>query len=593
MRKINLLAAAVLIIVSTSVFAAEKDLNLEKEVVGKNSKEYNQELKVNSKVQDKSVLDEKDLKVKLKEDKLDSEKDLKITDVKIDTLNGDEGLNYNIFINSEGPKVIVDQAKERDGSNYMIFGVGGYKRVDSFKYIIDYTKEDREKELAYFLHLGREIKGEYRFNNDMGVDNYFGKVWYKNFNMSLSHILSDEKISGQRTSTSSAVTWKKGKGTELGLGYDFIKGLNQSLKVSGTAYIMENDSSTKGSLREYDNRYFDIKLGYEKYFSSGNIKALNIGSLDNFLDLGIAYAVDNTKTPYTMTGSGITVNEDYKTVKIDIKDKIRVKNDRKLDFTLGTGIESIQGTKGEKSADWTNFSIEAGMTKGLSEKVDIGLKVEKNNRRKTTKELVNGFKVDRDILMPREVLNEDKIFGEFSAGYKDKNIFLGQKLRMVNVEDMIIYRETDTKDKVYSVDIYKDGLPITVSNAPKSVEYLELETNASVTINKIILEGGYIFSTVDNVPFASVHKVTGSITYRDDKHEAKVECLGNSDFYTTQEKNDKLKGFAVVNASYTNRFSSALDITGKITNVINTKYDFKTGYQGEPLKAGLEFKIKY
>ena len=81
------------------------------------------------------------------------------------------------FLTKDKNSSVIWVNYNRGINNRILFGLGGYRKVDSFRYLIDYTKEDYLSGLAYYFHVERSIRGEDRRNSDIDKDGFKGKIY--------------------------------------------------------------------------------------------------------------------------------------------------------------------------------------------------------------------------------------------------------------------------------------------------------------------------------------------------------------------------------------------------------------------------------
>ncbi len=551
------------VVVATALFA--EDYNIEdKTVVGEDKRKYNEktfkitgELENNSKSQ-----------LELKEKEVDFLKDFESS--KIEVYEGKENeadLKYNIILYGKStPQVIVEEKENIiNKENYFLFGTGGYEKIDAFKYILNYTKQDTEREIDYFLHLGRDIRGEDRKNSDKNTDNYFGKIWYKNMGLSLSHIIKAEEFPGMDKAPVAVGSVKDYKATKLNLDYNIIKNTKQTLKTGIEIYEDRTNSST--ARREYDSKLYSVGFAYDVFTS--------IKSTENFIKTGIRYSKETVEAS--------TFEEKINLFRIEAEDKIKFTENKNIDFELGLNTEITSGSRKD-----TSFGLRFGMNKYFNENTTMLFNIGKINERIYSREISKKLRYDEDIL-PVDIKNlkpEDRYYFEAGAAYTGEGFYIEAKARHISAKDKLIYEENS------NILLANESL-ICADNLKDDKNWQELELKGSFTFSEFKSELNYIYSTIKDVPFEPVNKAKADIIYEKNKYEGKIGLNLETKSYTDRAKTNRTGNITTVDFLNSYHATEYLILGLNIYNLLNSKEEYKTGYKISERKISLEIKINY
>ena len=549
-----------LFILATMITVSEEkyDLGIEN-VKAKDERQYEStiELKVNK---DNEGIESPKLEIKNK--KVNLLKDLGIEKIKIDKeVIPELALNYNIKIYSaEKNSNVIIRDKNDKGENYLTFGLGGYHKIDSFKYILDYKKEEKAKEITYFLHIGRNIRGEDRNNDDQSIDNYYGKLWYKKLDVALSHIITDEEFPGKK-STPVNDSYIKGNETSINLNYNIENEKNSNIILNANAYGKIATSDSK--IREYKNDFFEIKGVYEK-------DNYTIKNTENYTELGLNYYTEKLE------------EENINSISLYGKDYMKLKNNKKWNFDIALGTEIINGDKNEN-----NFMLKLKANKEINKKINVTFGIEKNDFQKSVKELMNTFEFDNDILPFKlsGLENEKNIVTELEIFYNEDKYYLEGKIKNKNVENKIVYNE-DTS--------ITNEIAIAIINNVKKLNWQELELKGSYTYNDNYRgEMKYVYSTLDKINFNPQNKFNLNLIYNNNNYKLNLEGMYYSKMYADRENDEKIEDCRLINLYNSYQFTETLNLNLKFLNLLDSNSSKKEEYSIFSRKILLEFKINY
>jgi len=547
--------------VLTTLLIAEDEYNLGiKNVQAKDKRQYDStvKLKVNDNKEEKEMIG----KLNIKDKKLDLFKDLGIKKIKIrKEIIPELSLNYDIKIYSAQKKsnVIIEEKTDK-GENHLIFGLGGYDKIDSFKYILDYKKEE-EKDLTYFLHIGRNIRGEDRKNDGQSIDNYYGKLWYKNIDLALSHILTDEEFPGKE-STPVKDSYKKGKETSINLNYN-IKN-EKDVNVNVNANLNKIDVTSDNDKRAYKNDFFEIVGVYEK-------DNYILKKTENYTELNLNYHNEKLGT------------EKINSIQLYGKNHMKLKENKKWNFDMGIGTEIINGDKNEN-----NFMIKLKADKEINEKMNLSFGIEKNDFQKSSKELINSFEFDNDILPFKlsQLENEKNLKSKISLFYNEKKYYMEGSITNINSENKIIYKQNKTE--------ILNEIPIELDNKAEKLNWQELELKGSYTYNDNYRgEIKYIYKTLDEINFSPQNRINLNLIYNNKNYKLNLEGMYYSKMYSDILLKNKLDGYKIINLYNSYQFSETLNLNLKFLNLLNANAEKKEEYSIFSRKILLEFKINY
>ncbi len=523
---------------------AEKEYDIgEKKVIGEDKREYKDELKI--------------IKSTNKKKKLIKDTQIKIREEKIDVFEEDE---IKIVETDDTLKSLIPGEDSKGIENQIIFGLGGYKRIDAFKYLIDYKKEDRKKNFSYFLHVDRYIRGNDRKNSDMDSDNYMGKIWYKNIYLGLSHTIKDENFPGRTDALLQVNSFKKEKISELNFKSKLFSNKKSSLQIGSDIYSKKL-SSLSTLQRQYKNNLYNFFTSYDNFFNMGNLK--------NFMQIEIGYYRDNMP------------DDKISCINMGIESKMKLSSNKTISFDIKLGTEFIDRNKEEKE---NNFIVYIGANKYLNKNFRLGLNFEKENLNKVSKNIFNGFEFDDDILPFHHIKPDNNIKGEFTANFDKKNIYLETKLRHIRSKDKIIYKED------YSLN---NEVVIKVLNNTRTISWQEAEFKASYTYSILRGEIKYIYNNLKKIPFTPVNKFIMILIFKYKKIENKLEGKYYTTMYGDMEGINRIKEYENFNLYNNYRFNQNLLISLNIFNLLNSGTMKKTKYPIDLRKIMLEFKINY
>ncbi|BDU50975.1 TonB-dependent receptor [Haliovirga abyssi] len=535
---------------------SEENYNLgEKDVVGKDKRDYKEELDLKS---NKIKIKDEKLQIKLKDEKLKFLKSLNIKNIKIKNDVSESELKYNIYVYNT-PKVIMksEDKKSKNYDNYITFGLGGYKGIDAFKYIIDYTNDDKEKDLTYFLHLGREIKGEDRRNDNESTDNYFVKLWHKNMNLALSHIIINQNFPGKDNATAKVDTFKEEKKSEINFNSDVIIKKSENLNIGLDAFFNQTKSVT-APIREYNNRYYNV---YGKY-----IKLLK----EDFMEFNLEYFSDGL--------------DDFNLNSIRVKgnDKLKLKKYGDINLDLGVALEvaNVDGV-GEQ-----NYKLKVSGDKSLSDIFSVNFNIMKNSLREVNKDILSGFEFGNDVLPYSSLENEDIFKTGFGSKYGNEKLNVEAGIIYNFVKNKIIYAEEDSK--------IANEIPISVINSKKNLNWWNLTLNSNYKYNNYLRgDVSYTYSNLENISFNPSNRVVLNVVYEKNNLKSRLEGKFYSKMYGKEDEKSYIGLYKTLNLYNVYRFSESMDISLNILNLFNYSENKKSNYPVDSRKIMLEFKMNY
>ena len=549
------------VLISANMYAASEFDLKERQVLGEDKSMQTEKIK---EIKDVKGNENKN-NVTLKEDSSNTQNDVK--EIKID---GNDVKTSNLIINK--PQVIITDNEDRMKENTILFGLGGYRNIDAFKYIVDYTKDFKDKDFTYYIHLARDIKGEDRDNSDVGIDNYYGKIWYKNSSIGLFHTIENTKLPGIKNSTSVVKSTKDDKTTELKFKHTFESNQDYSLKAGIDLYTRDVKSTTE--IREFNNDYFDLNIEYEKMMETGKYK--------NFVKVNGKYLNDNVD---------LNIGKDGKTAGFLVvaEDKVTISNDPSLIFNLKTGFEAVSKKINENERN-LNLGIKA--EKLFDDKFGVSVGVEKDGLSASNRETLGIFKLDNDILPVGDFKSEDNITIEASGFYNGKNSFGEMKIRNINSKDKVIFFEST---------VITNEVPVAATNYGKTVNWTELELKGSYTIKNFRGEIKTLFSTLDEISFVSKNILTATGVYEINKYKTSVAANYYSSMYNLPEfdsqnnKNNRDKLDSRITFDWINSYkiNDTMEAGLSVLNIFNEKVEYKNGYPMDGTKVSAEIKVKF
>lgn len=564
----KLFTAVFFIINALSSFSEEESYQLQdKQVIWENKNADNtnvQEIKdISTKKETESVI------VKENQQKEPEIKDIKTTpeDKKIEFPKEQPAEN-----------LIVTSNESRFKDNTILFGAGGYSKIDSFKYIINYTNEIKEKDFTYFIHLGRDINGEYRGNSDIGIDNYYGEIWYKKYNIGLYHLIKSYDYPGETTANSEVRSVKKEKSTELSFKYNAFSDSEKSL--SGGFNFFNKNTTANPIEREYENNNIKFFINYDKI--------VEIDKYKNFLSATGTYFSDKINSKYFG-------NSDYgKTgaFRAVLEDKVKVKDLNDVTIVLNGGVEfaSKKSVSNEK-----NFVLGVRGEKTFGENFGIAAEFKKDSMTLSNREIISQFEFDSDIMPFKELSSESDMKIELSGFCNFKNIFGEAKVRYMNSNDKVYFEEgTDYVALPNEREIY-------VKNYSNSLNWVELELKGSHTYKNYRTELKYTLSTLDEISYSPENKITTSLIYEYNKYKTYLDGIYFGKAYNQAEKDgagntnqrDTVGGAFTLDWKNSYELNEKTTVSFNILNIFDNEKEYKTNYPMPGRKIGVELKIKY
>lgn len=574
-----------LIAIAFNTYSQEYDIK-EKEVIGQDKWERNVDIKDKKDVNLGEVKEEKE-KVQVNLEKIDFYDDIQdeiiIDDIEIENIIKTEDMSYNISIYSTR-NVIVD-TKTVDVApkdNYVIFGMGGYKEIDAFKYIVDYTKKDED--LSYYLHLGRDIKGEYRDNSDLKIDNYFGKIWYKNFNFSASHTIQDKEIAGREDAA--VYSFRETRETDLNTEYKISVNDNNNILFSGEYYHKGMDTDP---IREYNSDYYNVTLKYDTIF--------NIGKIDNIFDIKLSYANESRKSPIILDGSGNNYDVSNSFIKLIFNDNIKIRENNTMQFYFNGGIESASKETLDKEL---NYLASIKGVKRIGD-FEIGLKGEKDTINKEYRTLLKDFVFDDDIIVAGDLKNQEDTMIELTGTYMKEKLYATIGAAYKYSKDKIVFSELKDPITPSNPLILGDSI-LGMYNHFESLDWIELKLEGSYSFSDIRAKLKYVYSTLNEIGFSPENTINLDLIYAKNKFETRLSDVYYSGMYDSSEKinsttnntnRNEIKGYNVLSWYNTYKVNDSLELGLNIENLIGENADYKTGYPISDRKYIAEVKIKY
>lgn len=471
------------------------------------------------------------------------------------------------------PQVIMTENEDRLKENSILFGTGGYRKIDSFKYIVDYTKDFKENEFTYYIHLARDLKGEYRKNSDIGIDNYYGKIWYKNSTVGLYHTIENSKLPGIESSPVSVKSTKDDRTTELKIRHTIKSNQDSSLRAGIDIFKRDVESSTV--IREYNNNYFDLDVEYDKIIDFEKYK--------NFFKVKGKYMND-----YVDLGS----STDGKTAGfiVEAENKITLKNDPSLIFQIKTGFEAADK---KNNSDERNLIAGVKIEKLFNEKFGASVEVEKDGFSMSNREINGNFKLDNDIIPFGDLKSEENFKIEALGYINGKNSYLEAALRKMSSSNKVIFSETSAG--------LTNEIAVAALNYNRNLDWNEIQLRGSYTYNNLRGEIKDIISTLDEISFYPKNILTTTIVYEKGKYKTSVAGNLLSKMYNLPEyngagtKNIRETLDTQFTLDWYNNYKISEGIEGgfAITNLFDSKKEYKSGYNIDRRKISAEIKVRF
>lgn len=563
-------------LISLNTFSDDYTLD-EKTVLGEDKTEAELSIEIDDNIEKKEF--DEDFDIELKKEKLDALEELGIDSVKIESnyIESEEKINYNIVIEPE-KEVIIDNSKEevikkRESKtnedsylNYFVFSTGGYKRIDAFQYIIDYTDQNDTDLIDYYLHLGRDISGEYRENTNISLDNYFGQIWYKDLDFSVSHIIKENDYPGI---ISNPVSSKKTlENTNLNLGYKTKLGKNQDLLVN-LNYLgsLVNADRTE---REYSNNYFSIKTIYDRY--------LTFDVYDNFLKFYVEYSNDKLKT----------TNEDgnQTSIVLDVYNRMIIR-DIDWELTGEFGVETInrEGDYNISQGD-TNYKFLIEGSKKISSSGILGFGV---NSDSVTKNYNNFLRVQNiyDDILPALDLKNDNNFSTHVMYETDimNDFYISGKYSYNISEDKILYKEDST---------IPNEIALKPFNLAGEKSWHEILLNFSYNKSNVKGESSYIYSSGHNhFTFVPQHEAKFNFIYKKEKYTGTMLYNIYSKQIIDLDSNKTIPTYGKLDLKNSYKVNDTIAFNIDINNIFNTIKNYKTDYPRSGRKVMCQIEVKY
>jgi hypothetical protein len=550
-------------LITLNIYSEEETYKLkEKEVIGEDRRNKNSKLKD---IKDIESVKKEENKIVIKEKK-SIEPEIK----EIKTVEKGETTE----------NVIVTSNENRLKDNTIIFGLGGYRKIDSFKYIIDYTNEIKEKDITYYIHLGRDIGGEYRGNSDTGIDNYFGKIWYKNYDIGLYHLIKTYEYPGERNALSEIRSEKEEKSTELTFKYSVFSDPEKSLKTGFNIYTKNTDANSIE--REFKNDYLKFSIDYDKI--------VEIDKYKNFLSAKGSYFTDKVKSNYFLNNSSSKTGKTG-VFRAVLENKMKIKEMDDLSLILKGGVEFASKSN---ISDEKNFVLGVRGEKSFGEKFGIGAEFEKDSMIVSNKETLERFEIDSDIMPFKELTAESTMKLELYGYCNLKSIYSEAKVRYMNSNDRVYFEEGLESSLTEERVIY-------VKNYNKSLNWGEIELKGSHTYKNYRTELKYIYSTLDQISYSPKNRVIASLIYEYKKYKSYVDGKYYGIAYNKAAKD--LNGNSNVRdkvcGAFTLDWKNSYDINEKTTlsfnilNLFDSEKEYKVNYPMPGRKLSFEIKIKY
>ncbi len=471
------------------------------------------------------------------------------------------------------PQVIITENEDRLKENTILFGAGGYRKIDSFKYIVDYTKDFKEKDFTYYIHLARDLKGEYRKNSDIGIDNYYGKVWYKNTTIGLYHIIENSKLPGVEDAAAAVKSTKDDRTTELKLKHTIKSNQDSSLRAGIDIFQRDVESSTV--IREYSNSYFDLDVEYDKVIDFEKYK--------DFFKVKGKYMNDNIDLGSFSDGKTAGF-------MVEAENKVTVKNDPSLIFQIRTGFEAADK---KNNADERNLVAGVKIEKVFNKKFGAAVEVEKDGFSMSNREINGSFKFDNDVLPFGDLKSEDNLKIEAVGYFNGEKSYLEAALRKMSSSNKVIFSETAAG--------LTNEIAVAALNYNKDIDWTELQLRGSYTYNNLRGEIKDIISTLDEISFYPKNSLIATIVYEKGKYKTSVAGNILSKMYNLPEYNsagvknsrDRLDTQFTIDWYNNYKISEGIEGGFSITNLFDSKKEYKSGYNIDRRKISAEIKVRF
>lgn len=575
-----------LIIVSSIAICGEEYNIREKEIVGEDKWERDINIKDKKDITIGEIDSKEVLSINLDNigfyDEIDD--DFIIDDIKIENIAKTEDMTYNITIYST--KNVVADSKDISSvpnDNYVIFSSGGYKNIDAFKYIVDYAKT--ENDVSYYLHLGRDINGKYRDNSNIKIDNYFGKLWYKNFDISASHTITDKEIPGQKNMNT--FSDRESRETELNTMYKLYTDGDSSFLIGGEFYHKGMNSDI---FREYNSDEFGVTLRYEDIY--------NISKTDNILDFNLNYKNESRKSKRFLDKDGNLYDVKNEYLRFILNNNIKLKENKDLQFYVSGGIESA---KKETMDDEVNYFAKLKGTKRLTDNFEASIIVEKNTMNKDYKTILNSFIYDDDIIATGDLNNEDQFDLGIEGVYMQENYMLSIGATHKYVKNKLVFSELRNPLDETQLFINGDSI-IGITNHFETLNWMELTAKAYAEYGDFKTNMKYIFSTLKDVGFSPKNTIDVDFIYSKNRFETKLNDRFYSNMFNSEYKISKsvvntnrkeIENYNILSWYNTYRLSETVTVGFNIENILGENKDYKTNYPLSDRKYVVELKIKY
>ncbi len=361
----------------------------------------------------------------------------------------------------------------------------------------------------------------------------------------------------------------------LNLKTELLSDINHELGLQTDIYSRKLKSSTE--LRGFKNNYYDAFISYSSFFS--------ISSLKNLMKVRTGYYRDNIFPDKISVG------------KIVTDSKMKQKGDRTLSFDVKLGGEYYDRNKKKQDC---HYIAGLGINKFISRSLSFGLNVEKENMNKISRDIIDGFKFDDDILplsgvkylygmnpftVVTGVRPDDNFKAEFLTSFIIGGMLLQAKVRHLYSRNKIIYEEVDF--------LLQDEVPIQVINYYKDVSWQEVAIKNSYAFSIFRGELSYVYNNLKNIPFNPEHKFFVGLIFQYWKFENRISGKYYSPMYGKVEQRNKIKEFKTIDLLNSFKFNPNLIISFNVLNLINSDSEKKTKYPIDQRKIGLEFKITY
>jgi hypothetical protein len=529
----------------TTLFAQkEHDLG-DKKVIGKDKRKFSEDANIIKKTNNKNLID-KDNEVKIMEQTLN-----------IGELPGIELPE----LPDTGDGLTSGQENERGLENKMIFGLGGFKKIDSFRYLVDYTKDDKENDFAYYLHIDRNIRGRDRQNSELDMDNYSGKIWYGGLFLGLAHHIKDENLPGKGDAQFQVNTSKEDIYSELNFSLDIISTKKHKWKIVSDIYSRELMSLTSPE-RQFVNNLYKAYTAYDNFFK--------IGTFNSLLQFHLGFFRDNNM-----------IDDKTSSYNFHVMTKMKQQSSTAYEIDMKLGTEYMIKNSVTKKL---NYSGLLQVSKKMNQKFSLGLGVEKENLYKLNKDHYSDFLYDTDILPIMDLKKDDNFKASLLMNLNVWDIFLESKISHHMSRDKIIYMEDD---------FLNDEIMIKITNSMKKLNWQQIELKASTAFYVFRGEVKYIFSTLNDVSFHPQHTGIMNLIFKYKIMENRLTGRYYSRMYGDLDLDQNLPEYKNIDLNNDFQISDNLTISINAFNLFNFKGERKTKYPVDQRKIMLEFKIIY